>query len=424
MTTRSIVLGMILLGLAVAHPAAAGEGLELRLDGQAVVLRDGLQRSADGKVWITTADLVDAFGVTIRRLIPRPAEGTRARPRDQRDPWVLCGPDACSPYDGELRDASTEPAFDLARVTRMLGHRLRVRGDVHDVLTAVAPARAPTQARVGYIIPPRALTFRDGTRRTLRDAAPKRLLLVTWAPWSPSRDDLEEWSAFAAMRRDKDLMVWFVAVDVEGEPRVKDYAAPAGDLPIALDRRAELARVLSLQDVGRWYLIDDLGVLRAEGARLDEASRYWIDLHLEERVTTRPRAPAAPITPEPLAVLRERVAAEPASIPARLALLDALGDAERAEAIVQAQALLALQPKAPPFAFRLAALHLDAGDTLSALAVLEAARREAPNSWYLRKQYWALLEPLRYYAGPIDVAWERAKRKEEALDGRRRGTRR
>lgn len=418
---RDLLLALLVLSPGLSRAAGAEDGLQLRVDGKPVALRAGLQRSADGKVWITTDDLVEALGIVVRRLIPRPPEGTRARPRNTGDPWVLCGPDTCNPYDGELRDASTEPAFDLARVARLLGHRLRVRGQVHDLTTDRPRKTRSAHARVGRIVPPLTLSFRDGTTQTLGAVAPKRLLLVTWATWSPARDQLEAWRTYFETRIDRDLVLWFVALDIEGEARVKDYAAPAGDTPIALDRQADLARILPLQDVGRWFFIDELGVLRAEGARLDETSRLWIDLHLEEAPQERTPTTAKPRRTDPLAVLRERVAAEPNSVPARLALLDALGDTERAEAIRHAEALVEIKPKFAPFAFRLGSLQLDADDPASALDVLEAARRRAPATWYLRRQYWALLEPLRYYAGPIDTAWERAQRKEEELAfGRRR----
>jgi len=33
--------------------------------------------------------------------------------------------------------------------------------------------------------------------------------------------------------------------------------------------------------------------------------------------------------------------------------------------------------------------------------------------WTLRKQYWALAHPEHFYAGPIDLAWQKAQRKKE-----------
>lgn len=406
----------------VALPAQAGDAPGLSVDGLAVHLADGLQRTADGRLWITQADLESGLHVVVRRLIPRPPEPRRPRRKDERDTWILCGRTRCAPYPGTAQGTLAAPAFDLARVARALGYRLRTRRDVLELRTKAPRRTAPHRlTRAGTLVPDLQLTFLDGARRSLRRVAPRRLLLVTWATWSASRERLGDWVTFATRRQARDLVLWFVALDVEGADRVRDYVTAAGDVPVAVDRDAELARFFPLQDAGAWFYVDDLGVLRADGTALDDTARMWIDLHLEEKPAGRPvTEPSAPGPPD-LAALRAQVAASPRAVEPRLALLDALGPEQAEEARALTGALLELQPKSVPFAYRAARWALDAGDRPAALAVLDAARRRVPASHLLRRQYRALAEPDRYYKGPIDTAWERAQRlKEDAEFGRPR----
>ena len=94
------------------------------------------------------------------------------------------------------------------------------------------------------------------------------------------------------------------------------------------------------------------------------------------------------------------------------------GTPKRTTTLEQARALVTAKPKVPAHAFRLAALLLDAGDASAALKVLDDARRRTPGAWYLRKQYWALWQPNRFYAGAIDTKWikEQSKRERDELD--------
>ncbi len=363
----------------------------LRIDGATAKLEDGLQRSADGKLWITLADAKRVFAIHVKRLIPRPPAGKRPVKRREQDAWILCGTTRCATYRGKLLGTTEEPAFDLSQLARTLGLRMRSRSGVLDLRSRDASRASKTaRARIGGLVPDLALPCLDGVVRRVRVHPGKRLLLATWAPWSPTRDLLQAWAAHHKQRAGRKVDLWLAAVDVEGASRVKDYVDVGFDVPIALDRGAELARRFPMNDVGHWYFIDELGVLRAEGDKLDAVALQWIDLHLDE----------------PLVAARSPEAAE---APAKAT-------------IEQAAKLVAAKPKVAAFAFRLAALHLEAGDAAAALQALDDARRRTPGAWYLRKQYWALWQPNRFYAGAIDTRWisEQKKREKNELDWPRR----
>ncbi len=418
---------ILVLVLICAGPALAEDAPRLTVDGKDVALAGGLQRSADGRVWITADDLGRALDVIVKPLIPRPPQGRRPDRRRERGGWLLCGREVCDTYRGEVGGSTTNPAFELKRVARQLGMRHDVRGAVHAIETPKGGWKIPKpkRASLGRLLPDFELTFLDGGTHRVRDARGKRLLLVTWASWSPTRAALDPWRAAIEQRADRNVILVLAALDVEGEEHVRNYAQFAGAVNVAIDRNAELARHLRLREVGHWYYVDELGVLRAEGKQPDADALAWIDEHLAETPTVRTARPAGRTPGIDLQVLRERVDAEPKRAEPVLALLDALPGAEHAaERLRLGEALVARHPKVAPFAFRLAALHLDAGDRAAALRVLDEARRRVPGAWYLRKQYWALWQPNRYYMGAIDTAWERQQRKQEEKEfgnpGRRR----
>ncbi len=415
MFARTAILLAILVWL--APPATAEDIPPLFLDDDPVVLKEGLQVSADGTLWMTRDDAERTLGVTLKRLIPQPLSGKRPQPRREQDSWILCNKTTCATYRGKVAGLSTSPAFDLARLAKTLGFRFKKSARaLHLRSPTKPPAGTQARGRLGGKAPDLTLTFLDGSQRRLLGQTGKRVLLVTWAPWSKTREKLRAWRAAWSQRAARDVVLWLAALDVEGAPRVKQYVDAGFDAPVAVDRKAELARAFRLKDVGHWYLIDELGILRAEGTRLDAVALQWIDLHLDEKLfASQAPAPATPKKVE-LLVLRERVQAEPRDAAPRLALLDALGAAERAEALGVASRLVQLQPTSMPFAFRLAALHMDGGDYAAAVKVLDAARRQSPGTWYMRKQYWALAEPNRFYAGAIDTAWQAAQRKKERAE--------
>ena len=410
---RAVLLLIVLAGAAVA---TAGEPPRLRVDGKDVTLAGGLQRTADGRVWITAEDLRSALDVVVKPLIPRPPQGRRPDRRREKGGWLLCGRDVCDTYRGEVQGSTANPAFELARVAKQLGMTHAQREGVHRIERnkgGWAPPKA-RRASLGRLLPDFELTFLDGSTHRVRDARGTRLLLVTWASWSPTRAQLDPWRVAMEQRADRNVILVLAAIDVEGAEHVRDYAQFAGAVNVAIDRNADLARHLLMNDVGHWYYVDELGVLRAEGSKPDADALAWIDEHLEEKPTVRAAAPAGRTPRAELTVLRERAAAQPKRAEATLALLAALqGDEHAAERRRLAEALVAQHPKVAPFAFRLAALRLDAGDREGALRALDEARRRVPGAWYLRKQYWALWQPNRYYMGAIDAAWEREQRKQE-----------
>lgn len=415
---------LVVLVLLAPRSAHSDAPTAFYVDGTKRTLEAGLEVSADGALWIADVDLRGALSVATKRLIPRPPEvrRPRARPRRDRASWILCSPTHCATYRGEVQGTHAQPTFDLGVVARTLGYRVRSQGTSLYITTSAAGRRA-TRARVGMQVGDLVLRDLAGKTHRLGDARGRRVLIATWGTWSTSRGDLDEWLAAWSSRAGKALDLWLVALDVEGAERVRSYAPAATKAKVLVDRDADLLRRLPLTDAGHWFLLDELGILRAEHKHFGEADRAWLDLHLQE-----PLVASAPVAPPPvrpaveLQILRERVAAEPENVAARLALAHALESKHPADARAQVQALVELVPRSVPFAFRLARMHLDAGAGSAALRVLDEARRRVPRSWVLRKQYWALEQPNRFYAGAIDLAWQKKRREEERawIDPKRR----
>lgn len=64
--------------------------------------------------------------------------------------------------------------------------------------------------------------------------------------------------------------------------------------------------------------------------------------------------------------------------------------------------------------FRAGLKRLKSGDTVGAAKIWREGIALEPDNWLMRKQLWALEDPDRFYAGPIDFAWQ----KEQIAGGR------
>ena len=302
------------------------------MDGKDVVLAGGLGQGPDGKPWVAASDLRRALDVIAKPLIPRPPQTRKPDRRRERGGWILCSPETCATYRGRTQGDPSDPSFELATVTKLLGMKYRVKGGVHEVTTPGGSwtVRQPKRARIGSLLPDLTLHFMDGGSHSVREARGRRLLLVTWASWSPTRSQLDAWRGVIDQRADKNVILVVAALDIEGAEHVRNYAQFQGAVNVAIDRHADLARHLPMNDVGHWYYVDELGVLRAEGMRPDADALAWIDLHLAETPTTREAKPAGRAAAPDLTVLRERAKAEPKRAAPTLAFLDALKGSEHA----------------------------------------------------------------------------------------------
>jgi hypothetical protein len=235
---------------------------------------------------------------------------------------------------------------------------------------------------------------------------------MTWASWSPTRSELAAWVEALDMLREEHMALWLVALDVEGEDRVRPFVTERQQVEVGIDRQGTLMQTLPLEDVGQWFYIDELGVLRAQGRDFNETDRRWVAMHREEAFVAQASAEPAPQKAVSLQVLRERVRAEPDAAEARLALDAALPPDARDERLANTSALVEAHPQSASFALRLTAQHLDAGDRTGARESLDAARMRISRGSLLHEQYLALAYPQRFYSGAIDLVWLAAKRKE------------
>lgn len=86
------------------------------------------------------------------------------------------------------------------------------------------------------------------------------------------------------------------------------------------------------------------------------------------------------------------------------------------EGVVEKVSLLPGEQSSNPAAelrFQAAALLLSRGDPARALTMLRKALHFDPKNWLIRKQIWAIENPDRFYAGPVDYEWQKKQLQKE-----------
>lgn len=413
------ILGLLLIG----GPAAwAEDDTELRLskDGFRVKLEDGLIRAPLSGLQITRRDLESGLGVDVRQLIPRPTAKSRRR-KPQPRTWTLCYGRTCATYRGEVGGTDGHETFLLEKVAKLFRWKLH-SNETHVEISDGGTPKTRFGGKPGARVTQLALPDLDGTSHSLTALRGKRVLIVVWAPWSASRDTLARWTTEWKLRKERNLELWLVGVDIEGAERVRSYIPPGFESNARVDRDGRILQMLGGSSVGRFVLVDDLGVVRAAGTTPSSDDLTWIDQHLEEK-GREASVDERRVPPRPdISIAQTLVERKPNSAGARVELASAferLGDLD--SALTQMTKAVELSKRPRGLAIRLARMHLDKGDRPSAMKVLDDARRKDPGFKWLRTQYWALEAPERFYSGPIDTAWQTAQRKAEDLEwGRRR----
>jgi len=373
-----------------------------------VELQDGLTSDRDG-LWLSRRDLAKGLQVYAKRLIPSPTETPKRNKRRSTDAWVLCFDGRCRRYEGETGGITGSETFNVSKIARGLGWKIRERKG--GWLIELSARRAPAaRGRHGERVPAMRFDMLDGSTHDTQSHLGRRLLIVVWSSWSSSRKRVNDWVEQAKARK---LDVLAVAVDLEGALRVRPYAPADADAIVALDYEGVVLQALGMATVGRWILIDELGLHRASGDLESSADWFWIEQHLAE-----PLAPAPPALEDPLSgvgvdALRAVVQRSPRDFRAKLALVEALEAKHRVEAAKVLRELIVAQPRNMTLILRLARFSMDADNRGDAVLVLDAARRLNPARMPLRRQYWALQYPDRFYGGKINEAWQKKRKKTE-----------
>ncbi|MDJ0975603.1 MAG: tetratricopeptide repeat protein [Planctomycetota bacterium] len=412
----SLVFVALVIALAPvpgAHAEDPPQPFQVSKDGYRIKLEDGLALASGGELLITRRDLEDGFGVDVRRLIPRITPRSK-RARKQPRTWLLCYGDACVRYKGPVEGADGYESFPLSKIARAFRWKVQREGPIVEIAEG-GGGKDRRSGKLGDRIPDLTLPGLDGTPRSLRALRGKRVLIVLWASWSQSRETLSQWAVEWKTRASKGLELWAAAVDIEGADRARSYVPPEIADRVVLDRDGVLASIFGARDENRFALIDDLGLVRAVGENPDTVDLAWIDAHLletpREATEEERRTPASPS----LAELREAAAKNAKRVEAHVALARALEASDPAAAIASLRTAYERKPKSG-VAVHLARVLLDTGNLPGAMKVLDEARRQNPGAMWLRRQYWALEQPDRFYSGPIDTKWQAEQKKQEDLE--------
>jgi tetratricopeptide (TPR) repeat protein len=201
-----------------------------------------------------------------------------------------------------------------------------------------------------------------------------------------------------------------IAVDVQGAAVVKPYADKFHvTFPVAVDTADVFGRAFSLKAIPVSYLVDEVGIIRLQGAGPARDFLDGVEAVLKEPVTSvRGRGPSLPAG-QPKAELEKQLLARPDEWRLYLALAQTCGsEGEFVRAIAACETASRMQPAEPSIPFTWGLVLLQQGGKEAALVKLKQARDLDPGNWRIRKQIWAIEHPDKYYADPSpDYGWQK-----------------
>lgn len=205
-------------------------------------------------------------------------------------------------------------------------------------------------------------------------------------------------------------------MDVQGPNVVRPWVEKHGvTFPVAVDTADVFGAAFALKAIPVSFLVDEVGIIRLQGGGPSKEFREKVEEILREPLSQVRSETRESVTALPLGELRARVARDPASGSARLALAQALertGEFDAALAECQAAATSSPNDAAIPFTHGLILLWQDRKQ--EALALFVKARDLDSSNWRIRKQIWALENPDKFYSDSgIDWNWQKEQKARE-----------
>jgi peroxiredoxin len=342
------------------------------------------------------------------------------KPLPGRTEFVLCHEDRCALINSVLTDANGEQLVEVPALAKALHAEAGFSSggkSVHIKFSEVAPAASPGQPQVGGFAPNFTLTTLTGKTVSLADYRGRRVLINSWASWCGCRNDLPKWQKFYEQHRTRNFEILSVAVDVQGPKVVRPYVEQAGvTFTVAVDQTDVLGRAFGLKLTPVSILVDELGIIRAQGGGPRQDFLAQVEAVLSESLS-EVRAEVPTTSPASVKVrLEKQIETAPKDWRARTELAAILlAEQDFATATKQLERAAQLAPQQADIHFLSGQVLLQQGQRDAALVRFCQALELDPANWRIRKQIWAIENPDKFYTKQNpDYRWQK-----EALEKER-----
>lgn len=269
----------------------------------------------------------------------------------------------------------------------------------------------------GNFAPDFTLTTLAGKTVSLSDYRGRRVLINSWASWCGCRNDLPAWQKFYVEHGAQHFEILSVAVDIQGAAIVRPYVEKAGvTFPVAIDQTDILGRAFGLKFTPVSILVDELGIIRAQGTGPKQDFLDQVALVLNEPLSDVKTSSHVSTPENRTAELKTRIAKHPDDGDSRVELAGILIAAHNLDdALKQLDDAARIKPDHGMAQFMMGQLLFQQGKKDAALACFRKALEFDPKNWRIRKQIWAIENPDKFYTtrNP-DYRWQK-----EALEKER-----
>lgn len=353
----------------------------------------------DGREYASAATLATVYQIGLKSL-------------PGRTEFTLCHQDRCALVNAVVTELNENQLVGVEALAKALGAESVFdsgRKSVGFTFSKMAGI-SPGVPQAGSFAPHLTLKTLDGKPVSLADFRGRRVLINSWASWCGCRNDLPAWQAFYQKHRDHNFEILSVAVDVQGAKVVRPYVEMADvTFTVAVDEADVLGRAFGLKLTPVSILVDELGIIRAQGGGPRKDFLEQVEAVIREPLS-KVSTTVEPVHPsDSVAELEQKVAASPEDWRARTELAERLVAEKNLEAATkQLDAASRLKPDHADLCFLNGRILLQQGKNEEALEQFRKARELDPQNWRIRKQIWAIEHPDKFYtARNPDYRWQK-----------------
>lgn len=364
----------------------------------------------DGRTYVAAKSLADVLQIGLKPL-PGRAE------------FAVCYQERCALVSAVIAAANGDQLVEVQALAKALDAEAIFAAGRKSVgfkfsKSAMTGPGGPSQ--IGGFAPNFKLTTLTGGAVSLADFRGRRVLINSWASWCGCRNDLPVWQKFYEQHRAGNFEILSVAVDVQGAKVVRPYVEKAGvTFTVAVDETDVLGRAFGMKHTPVSFLVDELGILRAQGGGPRADFLAQVEAVLKEAVSDLHKETRAVLPADSKAELEKAVAASPDDWRSRLALAERLvSEREFGGAAKQLDMAAELKPQSADVHFLSGQVLLLQDQREAALAKFRQALQLDPANWRIRKQIWAVENPDKFYSKQNpDYGWQKRQLEEERTPG-------
>lgn len=354
----------------------------------------------DGREYASAAALATVYQIGLKSL-------------PGRTEFVLCHQDRCALINAVVTELNGNQLVGIEALAKALGAESDFssgRKSVGFTFSKTTGDKFAGLPQAGSFAPHFTLKTLDGKPVSLTDYRGRRVLINSWASWCGCRNDLPAWQAFYQKHRDHNFEILSVAVDVQGAKVVRPFVEKADvTFTVAVDEADVLGRAFGLKLTPVSILVDELGIIRAQGGGPRKDFLEQVETVIREPLSKVSTPIQTSHASDSVAELEKRVAASPQDWRARTELAERLVAENNLEAATkQLDAARRLKPDHADLYFLNGRVLLRQGKSEEALEQFRKARELDPQNWRIRKQIWAIENPDKFYtARNPDYRWQK-----------------